>query len=90
MSIASILPGWLIAYLVGDDGVACEYRALPVVSLAADGVGGVEPVVMTPDGRTFLASALPGRAFAVEPGDSFERLAAAHAATAGRVVRAAA
>lgn len=89
VSIATILPGWLIGYLVTDDGVVCEYRALPVVSIAAVG-DSVEPVVMTPDGKTLLASTIPGRAFAVGPEDSFERLAAAHASSVGRVARASA
>lgn len=90
MSFASIVPGWLIGYLHADDGETCAYYALPVVSLAPDGKGGFEPVVMSPDGQAIRANAIPGRSFAVEPGASFEKTARAHAALMGRESRAAA
>lgn len=90
MSIAGIVPGWLIGYLTREDDETCEYRTLSVVSLVAFN-GAIEPIVMTPDGRTVRDSEVGlERAFAVGPDDDVEKVAQAHAAGRGRTARAAA
>lgn len=87
VSIAGIVPGWLIGYLVREDDTTCEYRLLPVVSLVGDVESGeIEPVVMLPDGKTVRASDVTGRAFAAGPNEDAGKIAAAHAAGRGRVV----
>lgn len=89
MSIAGIVPGWLIGYLVREDEDTCEYRLLPVVSLIAGTSGSeadIEPVVMLPDGQTVRASDVGPRAFSAGPRDDAEKIAAAHAAERGRRV----
>lgn len=89
VNIAGIVPGWLIGYLVAEDDTSCDYRILSVVSLIAGG-DGIEPVVMSPDGRTLRASEVGVAAFAAGPGDDVQKIAEAHAAGRGRVVRSAA
>lgn len=90
MSFAGIVPGWLIGFLIREDEHACEYRMLAVVSLVGDAAGNIEPVVMLPDGRTARAGDVGVRAFAAGPDEDVRKIAAAHAATRGRVFRAAA
>ncbi len=85
MSIAPITPGWLIGYLVSEDDDTCHYRLLPVVSLAQGTDNSIEPIVATPDGKMVRADALPGRAFSVGPGEDANKIAAAHAASRGRL-----
>lgn len=72
-------PGWLIGYLVKDDGDTCSYRTLHVVSLAAKPDGSIDPIVMTPEGATVRADDIPGRAFAVGPSEDVRKVALAHA-----------
>lgn len=85
MSIAGMAPGWLIGYLVDDDGETCTYRTLPVVSLAASVDGEeLDAVVMEPGGKPMRADDIPGRAFAVGPTEDVRKVALAHAATNGR------
>ncbi len=86
MSIAGMTPGWLIGYLVNDDGETRSYRTLNVVSLAARDDGTIDPLVMTPDGRTLRADDIPGRAFAVGPTEDVNKVALAHATAAGRTL----
>lgn len=90
MSVGSIAPGWLIGFVTRDDGVTCEYRTLDVITIVvADGA--IEPIVMTPDGRTIRADEVGlERAFAVGPGEDVRKVAQAHAAKRGRTIRAAA
>lgn len=87
MSIAGIVPGWLIGYLVREDTTTCEYRLLPVVSLVGDPDGEIEPVVMLPDGKTARASSVGDRAFAAGPDEDANKIAMAHAARRGRTVK---
>jgi hypothetical protein len=91
-NIAGIAPGWLIGYLVHEDDAGCEYRLLPVISLAGDPGGGpaIDPIVMLPDGQTARASSVAETAFSVGPTDDAQKIAAAHAATRGRSLRSAA
>ncbi len=87
MSIAGIVPGWLIGYLTREDDATCEYRMLAVVSLVAVN-GAIEPIVMTPDGRTIRASEVGlERAFAAGPDEDVQKVAQAHAAGRSRSVR---
>lgn len=87
MSIAGVVPGYLIGYLVREDDTTCEYRLLPVVSLVGDPDGEIEPVVMLPDGRTARASAVGERAFSAGPNEDITKIANAHAKTRGRRAR---
>jgi hypothetical protein len=87
VSIAGVVPGWLIGYLVREDATTCEYRLLPVVSLIGDPDGEIEPVVMLPDGKAVRASSAGARAFAAGPTEDATKIAAAHAAGRGRRVR---
>lgn len=78
-------PGWLIGYLVKDDGEMCTYRMLPIVSLTAkNGSDEIDAVVMTPTGTPMRADDIPGRAFAAGPDDDVRKIALAHAVTLGR------
>ena len=79
----AIAPGWKVGYLVRETNEACDYRVLPVVSIA-EVPNGLEPVVMTPDGRTVRASEVGATVFAVGPDESAEKIAQAHAASRGR------
>lgn len=90
MTIAPIAAGYFIAYLKADDGQDVDYYRLRVVTVVATSDGGIEPIVMTPDGKTLRADELPGRAFSVAPGECFKKLAAVHAAQLGRNLRVAA
>lgn len=83
MSIAGIERGWRIGYLVEDDGETYTYRTLPVVSLAANG-DEIDAIVMEPGGKPLRADDIPGRAFAVAPGEDVRKVALAHAVTQGR------
>lgn len=84
MSIAGMAPGWLIGYLVEDNGETYTYRTLPVVSLAARTDGEIDAIVMEPGGKPMRADDIPGRAFAVGPHEDVRKVALAHAVTAGR------
>lgn len=85
MSFAGMAPGWLIGYLVGDDGETCSYRMLEIVSLAArDGSDEIDAVVMAPNGKPMRADDIPGRAFAVGPTEDVRKVALAHAMTLSR------
>lgn len=85
MSFAGMTPGWLIGYLIGDDGETCTYRMLEVVSLAArDGGDEIDAIVMTPTGKPVRADDIPDRAFAVGPTEDVRKVALAHASTRGR------
>ena len=84
MSIAGIVPGWLIGYLVEDDGETCSYRTLHVVSVVVGDDGSIDPIIMTPDGQTLRADDIPGRAFAAGPTEDVRKIALAHALTMQR------
>ncbi len=82
MSFAGMTPGWLIGYLVGDDGETCSYRMLEIVSLAVrDGSNEIDAIVMSPTGKPVRADDIPGRAFAVGPTEDVRKVALAHAST---------
>jgi len=87
VSIAGVVPGWLIGYLVREDDATCEYRLLPVVSLVGEADGDIEPVVMLPDGRTARASDAGERVFAAGPDEDAFKIANAHASQRGRRAR---
>lgn len=90
MTIGGVVPGWQIGYLAREDATGCEYRMLDVISLITT-EGGIEPVVMSPDGQALRASAVGLElAFAVGPDEDANKAAQAHAARRGRVVRSAA
>lgn len=84
MSFAGMTPGWLIGYLVEDDGETYTYRTLPVVSIATGSDGDIHAIVMEPGGKPMLADDIPGRSFAVGPGEDARKVALAHAMTTGR------
>lgn len=85
MSLAGMTPGWLIGYLVSDDGETCTYRTLQVISLAArEGGDEIDAIVMEPGGKPMRADDIPGRAFAVGPTEDVRKIALAHASTMGR------
>lgn len=91
MPIAPVAAGNFIAYLVEDDGEACKYIRLRVLAVEIDADGKIEPIIALPDGNMLRATEFPARrAFAVGPGECFEKLAAVHAAQLGRNARAAA
>lgn len=87
MNIASILPGWLIGFVVGEDDVTCEYRILPVISIIANPDGSLDAIVMSPDGKPARAQDIGELAFAAGPGDDLHKIATAHATTRGRTAR---
>jgi hypothetical protein len=86
MHLVSVVPGWVIGYLVVETDEVCEYRTLSVIGLIGCDDGGVEPVVVLPDGRTVRASDVGPSAFAVATGEDVNKVAQAHAASRGRRV----
>lgn len=85
MSTIALVPGWKVGYLVGETDEVCDYRILPVIAIA-EVPGGLEPVVMTPNGKIARASEIGETVFSVGPDESTEKVAQAHAAQRGRSV----
>jgi len=86
VSTIALVPGWKVGYLVAEDAESCDYRILPVIAIA-EGLGNLEPVVMTPNGKLARASEIGETAFSVGPDECAEKITQAHAAARGRRVR---
>lgn len=85
VSTIALVPGWKVGYLVGEDAEFCDYRILPVIAIA-EVAGGLEPVVMTPNGKIAHASQVGEVVFSVGPDESADKITQAHAAARGRAV----
>ena len=86
VSTIALVPGWKVGYLVSENDEFCDYRILPVIAIA-EVPGGLEPVVMAPNGKLARASEIGETVFSVGPDESAEKVAQAHAAARGRTVQ---